>query len=354
MNRENIEHIAATRDAAAILRRALETLQALVPFEYEIGPVHDVRGHEYDYIVRAQIFGAEIIWCVEVKNWFTKAAEVLARIKKDKVPHPFLIVAQYIPLEAAVRLRDADIQFIDTAGNAFVNQPPLFIFVKGNRPIAEEPAIPTVPAARLFKGVGLKIAYLLLCRPELADRPYRDLAEMTHVALGTVNGTMAEMIQKGFILNMGRRGKKLRDRKALFERWAAAYPDFLKPKLLLGRFQGNGEWWKDVQLDPTLAQWGGEVAAAKLTGYLKPGTVTLYADKNHLADLVITNRLKKDPQGNVEILERFWPPGHGFEEGDTVHPILIYADLVAVGEQRTMETARIIYDKLLNRYFEQD
>lgn len=354
MNRENIEHIAATRDAAAILRRALETLQALVPFEYEIEPFHDVRGHEYDYIVRAQIFGAEIIWCVEVKNRFTKTEEVLARIKKDKAPHPFLLVTRYIPPEAAIRLRDAGIQFIDTAGNAFVNQPPLLIFVKGNRQIAEEPTIPTVPAARLFKGVGLKIAYLLLCRPELADRPYRDLVEMTHVALGTVNGAMAEMVEKGFILDMGRKGKKLRDRKALFERWITAYPDFLKPKLLLGRFQGNGEWWKNAQLDPTLAQWGGEVAAAKLTGYLKPGTVTLYTDKKHLADLVIANRLKKDPQGNVEILERFWPPEHDFGEGDAVHPILIYADLVAVGEQRTMETARIIYDKFLNRYFEQD
>jgi len=44
---------------------------------------NDVRGHEYDYIVRAQIFGAEIIWCVEVKNRFTKTEEVLARSKRQ-------------------------------------------------------------------------------------------------------------------------------------------------------------------------------------------------------------------------------------------------------------------------------
>jgi hypothetical protein len=200
----------------------------------------------------------------------------------------------------------------------------------------------------------LKIAYILLCQPELAGRPYRELAGMTDVALGTVNGTMTELIRKGFVLDMGKKGKKLLNRKALFERWVAAYTDYLKPKLLLGRFRGDGDWWKEVQLDPVLAQWGGEVAAAKLTRYLKPGMVTLYVDKNRLTDLVIANRLKKDPHGNVEILERFWPPGNYFGEGETVHPILIYADLAAIGEQRTMETARMIYEHHLDGYFGQD
>ena len=122
----------------------------------------------------------------------------------------------------------------------------------------------------------------------------------------------------------------------------------------LGRFRGDGEWWKDCPLDPTLVQWGGEVAAAKLTGYLKPGTVTLYADKHRFGEFVVANRLIKDPQGNIEILERFWPLNNDFGEGDTVHPIIIYADLVAIGDQRTMETARIIYEQHIDKYFRQD
>ena len=128
----------------------------------------------------------------------------------------------------------------------------------------------------------------------------------------------------------------------------------MKPKLLLGRFRGDENWWKDIQMDPTLAQWSGEVAAAKLTGYLKPGTVTLYADKNRLGELVIANRLKKDPQGNIEILERFWPLGNGLGADETVYPTLIYADLAAIGDQRTMETARILYEQHIDRYFRQD
>ena len=177
---------------------------------------------------------------------------------------------------------------------------------------------------------------------------------MTGVALGTIKNTMAELTGKGFLIDTGKQGKRLLNRKELFDRWATAYPDALKPKLQLGRFHGDKYWWKDLQLDATVAQWGGEVAAAKLTGYLKPETVTLYADKKQLAELVIRNRLKKDPEGEVEILDRFWNANPEFDDDDTVHPFLIYADLVALGDQRTMETAKILYEQHLERYFRQD
>jgi len=353
MNTENIEQNKKKDNETNILLEAMDALKALVPLEYVTEPVRHHVDQGYDYIIRVTILRKELRWCVEVKKQLTKATELVALIQKDKVPYPFLLITKYVPPEAATRLQQRGIQFIDTVGNAFifVDQPPVFIFVKGNKPKKEETAL---HVGRLFKGVGLKIAYVLLCRPELADRPYRELAEMTDVALGTVNDTMIELIQKGFILDMGKRGKKLLNMKMFFERWVAAYPDYLKPKLLFGRFKGDGDWWKEVQLNPILAQWGGEVAAMKLTGYLKPGTFTLYADKNRLTDLVIDNRLKKDPQGNVEILKRFWPPGNNFGEGDMVHPVLIYADLAAIGEQRTMETARMIYEQHLDRHFRQD
>ena len=350
MNTEYIEQTLA-EDEATILRQAMEALQTIAPLEYAIEPIYDPynRGHYCN--VTGKVFGKEFVWCVEVKKNLTKTGELQVLFNMDKIQHPFLLATRYIPQEAAERLRNAGIQFIDTVGNAFINQPPLLIFVQGKKPHKEENRVPTT---RLFKGVGLKIVYLFLCQPALVERPYRDLAKMANVALGTVKSTMTELIQRGFVFDMRKTGKKLVDKKRLFERWIAAYPDSLKPKLLLGRFRGDGEWWKDISLDPALAQWGGEVAAAKLTGYLKPGTVTLYADKNRLAELVIAKRLKKEPQGNVEILERFWPLDNGFGDGDTVHPIIIYADLVAIGDQRTMETARLLYEEHIDQYFRQD
>lgn len=331
-----------------ILNKAMAALAKLVPLEYK---VERSPGKSCYYILKGTIQGNPFVWYVEEKKRFTKTDEPHIRIDKNKAPHPFVLATRYIPPEIAERLRVAGIQFIDTVGNAFIHEPPVLIWVKGNKP--DKPDI-TPQAGRLFKGVGLRVVYALLCHPELIERPYRDLAETTGVALGTVKNALAELTEKRFVLNMGKQGKKLLNRKELFERWTAAYPEALKPKLLLGRFRGERYWWKEVQLDAAVAQWGGEVAAAKLTGYLKPGTVTMYTDKKQLPELVINNRLKKDHKGDVEILERFWQPDLGIDEGDTVHPFLIYADLVAQGDQRTMETARVLYEQHIERYFGKD
>jgi hypothetical protein len=344
------EHNRNINDQQTVLHRAFNALEKIVPLLHEAEPIKEAHGAVYDFIITGQIHGQKLTWCARIQKRLTKAQELQALIHKDQTPHPLLLVTTHVNYEAATRLHNAGIQFIDTVGNAFLNQTPLYIFIKGNKPEEEEI---TVPSGRLFKGVGLKIAYLLLCKPELADKPYRDLARFTGVALGTVNITMAELIQKGYILDKGKTGKRLLNRKTLFERWVTAYADHLQPKLLLGRFSGEGDWWKNIRLDPAIAQWGGEVAAAKLTRYLKPGTVTLYADKNRLTDLIVANKLKKDPNGTVEVLERFWPQNI-FGEGETVNPILIYANLAALGEQRTMETARLIYEQHLDQYLGQD
>jgi len=97
------------------------------------------------------------------------------------------------------------------------------------------------------------------------------------------------------------------------------------------------------------AQWGSEVAAAKLTGYLIPQTCTLYTHEDPKA-LILRYRLRPDPAGPIEILKAFWEPG--LPQGpapyeDVVHPLLVVADLKAIDDPRTNETARMIHDKFL-------
>jgi len=107
-------------------------------------------------------------------------------------------------------------------------------------------------------------------------------------------------------------------------------------------------------LDPLTAQWGGEVAAAKLTQYLAPQIVTIYTTAQQLNQLLLEFRLRKDVAGDVEILKRFWEPGKTWQYGDLVHPILVYADLMATGNQRNIETAKIIYEQHIIRLIRED
>lgn len=247
--------------------------------------------------------------------------------------------------EMADTLRGNDIQFIDAAGNGYINQPPVYLFVKGNR-VKLEIKPPTVN--RVFKQTGLRVLYALLCNPGMENETYRTIAAKTDVALGMVNWVFKDLNELGFLMETGTgRAKKVRllNKEKLLDRWITAYAEQLRPKLILGRYRGAEEWWQQAQLMPEQALWGGEVAAAKLTDYLKPQIITLYVDKDNPTAVLVPNRLKKDPQGDVELVARFWQPDTVAPHGDAVHQLLVYADLMATGNQRNIETARIIYDK---------
>ncbi len=68
----------------------------------------------------------------------------------------------------------------------------------------------------------------------------------------------------------------------------------------------------------------------------------------------ITNKLRNDPNGDVEILKAFWDVENEKNRTDIVNPILIYADLMATGDPRNIETAEIIYEQELAQHFRED
>ena len=256
-----------------------------------------------------------------------------------------VMIIPQVTAAMADRLRDDDTQFMDTAGNCFINQPPLYLFIKGNKlqGVVKAPAV-----GRAFKQTGLRILYALLCNPGLENETYRAIAVKTDVALGMVNWVLNELNELGYLVETGKgraRHIRLIGKEKLLERWITGYAEQLRPKLLMGRYRGTDGWWQKAVLKPEKAQWGGEVAAGKLTDYLKPQTITVYVDKDNPEAVLIQNRLKKDPEGDVELLQRFWTPDTIVPHGETVHPILVYADLMATGNQRNIETARILYDE---------
>jgi hypothetical protein len=127
------------------------------------------------------------------------------------------------------------------------------------------------------------------------------------------------------------------------------YPVRLRPKLVVGRFTAPDlGWWQKARIDPRRAVWGGEVAADRLTGRLKPGRRTLYV-WGKADDIILANRLRPDDRGEVEILEAFWTLGEGPEAGpeDVAPALLVYADLMATGDPRNVEVARLVRERHL-------
>lgn len=311
----------------------------------------DIKIKECDKLLKIKIQGTDIFFCVDIKTTINKAAIGFLLQQKDKLPHQQLLIAKYITTYMAEDLRKNGIQFIDTAGNAYINHFPIYIYVKGNRPI--DLFIQKQPK-RVFKPTGLKMVYALLCNPDLINKPYRDIAKIADVALGTVGWIIRGLKELGFLIEMGKKGKKLLHKKELFNRWCTEYTEKLKPKLLLGRFNGPDNWWKNYNLNPEHAQWGGEVAAYKLTKYLKPQDIIIYVERNNYNTIILENKLRKDDKGEIELFERFWRLKGADEFNNAVHPMLIYADLTGTGNQRNVETAKVVYEQYIIGYIGED
>lgn len=276
------------------------------------------------------------------------------REQTSDLAEPGLLIAPYISREIAEYCREIEMQFIDTHGNAYLNRAGIYIYVAG-----EKSSTGHSPSRRV-KGVtnaaALRITFALLCRPDMVQAPYREIAQSACVSLGAISGTFDDLKRRGLLLDSDvPRGRKLLDMKRLFVEWATNYPVALRPKLNPLRFTAaDPDWWRHEHPDSYGAVWGGEVAAERISQYLKPATQTLYVASStmgkSLKHLVTTHRLRPDPQGKIEILEKFW--NFSLDQApDIAPPILVYADLIATLEPRNSETAVIIREKLIEPAF---
>ncbi len=252
-----------------------------------------------------------------------------------------MIAADYVAPPMADRLREQGVWFADPAGNAYLEDPPMLVWVVGRpRPKQQMQKTPT----RAFQPSGLKVLFALLCKPELTDRPYREIAKNAGVAHGTVGWVMAELPKLGFVAEYRKR-RILVKYETLLTQWAEGYARALRPRIKLAQYQATRiDWWK--KLDATQFDYllGGEPAGARLTDHLRPERVTLYGDKIN-QKFVAKFALRPAEDGNVEIMKRFWKfptlPG-------TVPAPLVYADLLATGDTRCIETADMIYKDILS------
>ena len=261
-----------------ILQRAVEAFRKTMPTQTGIeilAPdlIH-VEGVQPDRIIRMMLHGKELKYYAEIKATITKTQKLLLLLNKEELLYPIFLIARHVNAEMAEELRQNGLEFIDTAGNTFINQPPVYIFIKGNRPTGP---IGQVPVKRAFKAAGLKIIFGFICDPGLEKKTYREIVTATGVALGTVDWIMKELKELGFLIDMGKRGLKLTQKETLLQRWVTAYPEQLRPKQILGRYRGEHGWWQQKRLDPLRAQWSGEVAAEKITHYL---TKIMFEKKN--------------------------------------------------------------------------
>ncbi len=298
----------------------------------------DMGDQAVDAIIEVEGY-PDLRFTVWLKKWAQQANFGALVEQVRQLPGKGMLVADFVNPSIADRLRQLNVPFIDTAGNACISEQSLHVFIKGNRP-ALLPA--REPRGRAFKPAGIKIVHALFTLPELLDAPYRDIASAAGVALGTVGQVLQDMKQAGYLIESGKKKRCLQQRKRLFDRWVEAYLESLKPGLMLGRYTTDrADWWKSVEITKYGAVWGGEVAMAKTTRYLNPEKITVYLAQGN-AQLITDMRLRTDETGEVKLYRQFWQ-NRADVESDVADAMVVYADLVGSVDPRAFEVARGFY-----------
>lgn len=331
---------------------ALQALNKAAGVEGRVIGIEQATQHDHrvDAVIAITVDGQPHQYNVEAKTRIDRLAAIgHIKAQLDQHGERGLLFAPYITPTIAKQCRELDLAFLDTAGNAYLHLPGLHLYITGEKPEGGVTQTTVAPAGGT--PTALRVVFALLCQPKLLDAPYREIVDVAGVALGAVGWVFNDLKARGHITG----GQKKHDRRflnatRLFEEWVTNYPIKLRPKLNPRRFTAeNPDWWKTALLHDLGAYWGGEIAAQRLTQYLKPAHCTLYIKpekmKNALRELVAKHRLRADPEGNIEILDAFWNLPDNPDHPDVVPPILAYADLVATLDPRNLEVAKLIREQ---------
>lgn len=259
---------------------------------------------------------------------------------------PWLLIAPYVSAPLAMECQRMGINFLDTAGNTLVDHPAAYVSITG-RPRPKELREPTDQSA-LRKPSTLRVIFALLTVDGLAQQPVRAIAETAGTALGSTSNAIEELAELGFIAG-GARERRLANRPTLQKEWARQYPISLRGKLAPQRYAcvGDADWRKSRLLtdEPEVAL-GGEVAAAAITDYiLNPASACVYSWMDR-GKLLRKHRLRPDPAGPIEVLDAFWPRANSSGTPAVAPLLLVYADLMASNEGRSVEVAGMVWEKI--------
>lgn len=266
----------------------------------------------------------------------------------DNTDFPFLLITKYIPNDIAQEYSIKNrINYLDLAGNCHIRIKDFIILIEGKKRDKTE----KTNQSRAFQEAGIKIIFWLLNNPNHINLTYRTIAKESGVSLASVGYVLQELTELNFFMKT-KNGNFLKNQKELLNRWVMAYHDVLRPRLLLKKMRfikkEKNDWSHlPIQDAEGIVLWGGEPAGALLTNYLYPGAFTIYTD-GFWKTLVHDLDLAPSDNGDVEILKIFWIEKDKHRNKPTVPPLLVYADLMGSGNDRNIETAKIILENELS------
>lgn len=336
---------------SSVLRSCLDVLKDLTDAKPSWKPAH--RNEGCDGEVELKGAWGHAAWCVEIKDP-TPTKDGLEMLLLRFLPCASarqaapMLMSTFLNSALAARLREAGVNYVDAAGNAWLKQGSLHVWIEGRRPEA-----PPERAPRPLQSAGLRLVTLFLEEPASVGWTYRAMADAAGVSLGSINGVLDDLRGLGH-LRVDRHGERHLARvQTLFERWEQGYLEVLRPKLLRRTCRLTGtrtlsDLAETVRGSEGAVRLGGELGAALLSKSLRPERATLHFYDEDVNGWMTRLRLAPDPHGTVDLLGAVTPHRGGSPTEALASPWMIHAELVReLPDGRIEEAAREIFDRHL-------
>lgn len=314
--------------------------QATTSLEDTIGQPILIRKGKEPYDVELQI-NKEVFQCIVKKNTKnTNYGILITSLNGIDYSKNNIIIADYLTVNTATELKQNGINYLDAAGNTYIKTKNIFIYVEGRKTTINKKNNQT----RAFQEAGLKLLLLLISNPETLQFTYRELAEKTGIALGSVSNIFKELEESHYLVKIKNK-RVLKNQEEIIERWVIAYNEILKPRSFKRKMRALKD---DFNIDTVIKDhndiyFGGEPGGKILTNYLKPKDYIIYTNEA-VSKIAKDLKLVPDESGNIELYNKFWTNSLNLKNEFTAPPLVIYADLVSTGNNRNIETAKIILE----------
>lgn len=345
---------AATTTAPQLVEQCLQALEAtgaLQGWRWRQGSPG--QGRVVDGHLELRIAGIRIRFAVIVRPSVHEAhLGPLTHLRQlvDAGTGSLLLCTRRIAQQSGARLRELGIGYLDTTGTASLHAPGVVVEVTGRAPTKRQPL-----RARLT-GTDLRLLHVLLREGGTAGRNQRQLAEAAGIALGAVGKGLRAFESRGLLRRRGATFLEIQEPAVAQAQFAEGWATVLRDKLEPRGYRALASQWIE-QLPGRLATLGdrcllgGELAAALLTGTLRTQHATLHIAPGSHRALAAELGLIDDADGPITLLERFGSgdgvqaPGHRLLQ---VHPLLVHAELVAIGDERLTPTVDALWRKWMS------
>jgi hypothetical protein len=274
-------------------------------------------------------------------------ADLLLARHQGKARAKWILFAPYVGRKMAQYLAGKRVNFMDLAGNCYIEVGKEYLaMVEGRTPL---------PKAAVGRGLGVagnQVLFAILARPHILNEPVRQVAAVAGVGKTAVANTLLRLEEEGLI-GKGKQHRIILNRKEILERWLVGYVNMVRPRLILGNF-------RTADLDPGQLEakiekhltgqiewaWGGGAAAFRLDHYYRGEETILHLTKG-FEKLPMLLQAIPDRNGFLAVL---LPPGPLAFEGiiqRTVHPLLVYTQLMASDDKRAIDAAKRIEQRFL-------